>query len=327
MHRMDTRMNTTPATVGVLGAGRHAQQGHIAPLLQIGAHVVVWDPDPQAIAAATSLGAHPQATQEAVLDTCDGVIVCSPDMFHTGTVAAATQLGLPVLVEKPAAVTRQDLDVLEPLLHDGTTVISTCHPRRMDPPFIAVKDTLTHRRVELGPVQTVTFTFDYPPPRPNQPQLHNSLLTDHFGHEFDTMEFLLGPAACTGVDELFGTSETAVTYAASGHRGDGVTFRFTGTRTNVNARAYTETMMLQTRNGGIHVDSTTGILTCTVGQNTTHVYVGPTNYEYRFHHVNEDFLRQVAAPHVSGGYVSKEQIWRNTLATVLLDEDGQFTLP
>lgn len=310
--------------IGVLGAGRHALQSHIAPMVRLGHKVRVWDPNLAATRDAALCGAY-TASEEEIFAGSDGIIVCTPDRLHTESLEKAASSGIPCLVEKPAAVTKEDLENLQEILLIGLAPISTCHPRRTDPPFLWLKGILPAFAKELGPVKHIEFEFNYPQPRTGQAPMHASLLTDHFGHEIDLMEFLLGHTEqTTGRDALDAERDKQLNYRAVGERSDGVTFTFTGKRTDPMQVTYDEELSLVFADGELSLNAETGEAILKTGEGTRQLEAAPTNYEARFTAVNDDFARQILQG--DEGYVSREQIWRNSFSAVMLDLEGHFTL-
>jgi predicted dehydrogenase len=314
--------------VGVLGAGRHAVQGHIAPLRALGAPVLAWDPDPAALARVQAPGVRAGVSEDDVLSGCDVLVVCSPDRFHTAALVAAVERGLPVLIEKPVCVSAADLDRARPLLAGDpatSTPVLSCHPRRTDPPFAGLRALLPGLVAELGPVTSAEFRFDYPPPRAGQPQLHASLLTDHVGHELDLLDFLFGaPERVEGADVLPAGADPQLEYAVEGERSDGIGFRFSGARTDPAQAGYDEVLTVRFAGGRATAGSRSGSAGVSAGGRTRPLDLGGTDYEARFRAVNANLLDVVAGS--APPYVSAGQIWRNTVAAVDLDRAGRFTL-
>jgi predicted dehydrogenase len=68
------------------------------------------------------------------------------------------------MVEKPLATTRLDLDYLKDALgkaKEQDLVISSCHARRFDPPFLWLKSMLGQTKIALGEVMGVDYDFSY----------------------------------------------------------------------------------------------------------------------------------------------------------------------
>jgi predicted dehydrogenase len=136
-------------------------------------------------------------------------------------------------------------------------IVSTCHPRRFDPPFLKTKAYLENRAAlqtdfdtssELGEVVGFEFNFDYH--QPSKRGLHHSLMFDHLNHEVDAMHFLFGFGELTNLIKRYdGETEFKVT----GQRTDGITFTFTGAR-HRKERIYPEDMIIRFTNGSLAID-------------------------------------------------------------------------
>jgi predicted dehydrogenase len=316
-------------TIGVLGAGRHAVQSHIEPMRRLGHRILVWDPDPAAVERIVGPGVDRATDEDAVFTGCDGLIACSPDRFHTATLLAAAERGMPVLVEKPIAMTEADLVAVRPLLDrpgDGSgPVVSTCHPRRTDPPFVGLRALLPELIAEFGPVAEAEFRFDYPPPRAGQPVLHSSLLTDHVSHELDLLDFLFDvPDRLQAEDTLPVGRNPLVQYRVRGRRSDGITFAFSGDRVDPVRTDYHEVLTVRLARGTVTVGSDPGSAAVSTPAGIRPLPLGGTDYAVRFDAVNANFADAVRG--TADVYLSPGQIWRNTYATVELDRCGSVTL-
>lgn len=317
----------TPSfTLGVLGGGRHAQQSHIQPLLHMGHSITVWDPSPTVQETlATMDGVTVVSTEEDVWSTADGVVVCSPDQYHTPALLEAARRDMPILVEKPIATTMEEARSIRSILLESSLIVSTCHPRRTDPPFQALKAAWNDLVEEYGDVKQFNFHFTYPPPRPDQPQIHASLLIDHFGHEFDLMEYFLGsPFITSGRDTLANGLDPQLYYSVEGDRSDRVSYRFTGQRTDPNQTIYEETLTIVYPNATLTLNNDAGEAVIISPTGTRHLPVGGTDYLARFQAVNKNFIDVInrgAEP-----YVEKKQIWRNTSSAAQLVQRDVFSI-
>jgi predicted dehydrogenase len=203
--------------------------------------------------------------------------------------------------------------------------VLSCHPRRTDPPFAGLRVLLPGLVAELGPVVSAEFRFDYPPPRADQPQLHASLLTDHFGHELDLIDFLFGvPDRVEGADMLPASADPQLEYRVEGQRSDGIGLRFGGARTDPAQVGYDELLTVRFEGGLATAGSKPGSALVTVDGRTRSLGLAGTDYDERFRAVNANLL--AVAADEAAPYVSATQIWRNSVATVDLDRTGRFAL-
>jgi predicted dehydrogenase len=153
--------------IGVIGLGVHARRAHIDHFGALPAELVaVHDTDAAKMAdfpRATAYGSEHDLLAD---PRVDAVMVMTPDRFH---------VGLAVMW-----ASREKL------------VLTTCHPRRFDRPFLWLRDNLGRFREAFGDPLEFRFDFSYALPRPETAGNHRSLLLDHFGHEVDLMHFLFG---------------------------------------------------------------------------------------------------------------------------------------
>lgn len=309
-------------TVGVLGVGRHATQSHILPLVGVpGVHVLLWDPDTRTTDGYARR--HVAKSERELVERSDGVVVCSPDRFHTPTMVEVLEAGKHVLVEKPLAVGETDLAAVRDVLHNPVTSgrVSTCHPRRCDPPFVALRNDLPSLVEQHGPVTEFRFVFTYPPPRPDQPILHTSLLTDHFGHEFDLVEFYFGVSRTRIVRTTPSRCDHQLYYSCEGDRADGVKFSFQGDRHSLTTE-YKEAVTVRFADGNYLVCNTNNGEVKGPARVTTQY--PPMNYQERFDKVNRNFVGMIRGE--AECYVPAVNVWRNTHSTVMLQEHGAVAL-
>jgi hypothetical protein len=132
------------------------------------------------------------------------------------------------------------------------------------------------------------------------------------------------PSHVTGRDVLASDLDPQLNYQVQGTRSDGVTFEFTGLRTDPNQRSYHEVLTVEFKDGLVTVDSEAGQSFVTGKGITKPLSLSGTDYDVRFTAVNENFTELIQGTGIP--YVSTEQIWRNTKATVDLDTTGLFDL-
>jgi predicted dehydrogenase len=309
--------------VGVVGLGDHALRSHVQHLAGAGAALVgVFDPDTEATAVfrGTSVAIHPSLASLLADPLVEAVIICSPDRFHADSLAEAVAAGKHVLVEKPAAAERDDLPALQLTLHAAkrnSLVVSSCHPRRFDPPFVSLKDRLEYFRTQLGEPLNVSFDFFYH--RPSKAGLHHGLLIDHINHEIDLVNWMFGYSEFRAT-KLF---DSELRYSACGVRDDGITFVFSGSR-HLDRRVYAEAMEVRFERGLVRLDAEAGkLLVHDYDADATYVDLcEATNYESRFQELNDDFF--TAIRNSGKPYLSAQDIIVNTETGIFLTEDGVY---
>jgi len=310
--------------IGVIGLGTHARRGHLDHFANLkGAHLAgVCDPDPTARADLVNDEVSGYAYPEELLasSAVDAVIICSPDRFHFSTLAATVEAGKHVLVEKPVVNTTGELEELPRILHQAQVsglVVSSCHPRRFDRPFLAVRDRLPELADQLGVALELRFDFFYH--RPSKVGLHQGLLIDHVNHEIDLVNWLFGYSPFVA-HRLF---DSQTRYGVAGWRKDGLTFSFSGSR-HLERHVYAETMEIRFERGLLEVDAETGVLRVhDYDRNqVVETHCGPTDYDGRFISVNQDFVDAIRC----GGnpYLAAADLVLNTETGIALTETGVY---
>jgi predicted dehydrogenase len=311
------------------GLGEHGLRSHVQPLLDVeGAHIVgAYDPAAACHVELAKLapGARRYESEQQLLEdpAVQAVIICSPDRFHAPSLAAAVAAGKHVLVEKPLLDELSDdmhLGVLAGVLADARErglVVSSCHPRRFDPPYTWLRDNLSELTKQLGALMEVRLDFFYH--QPSKSGLHHGLLIDHINHEIDLVHFLIGHSPFRARK----LADSQVHYAVSGVRADGITFHFNGSR-HLTERLYPETAQLRFERGVATVDTGKGL--CEVRdfdrQRTSELVCGRTDYTQRFAAVNENFVR--ACQGAANPYLSADDLLVNTeigIALTFADAD------
>ena len=312
--------------IGIVGLGAHAQAGHIDHLVEIARADVVAICDPFAPArerqrAAGFTGPAYESLEEMLSeDGVSALVICSPDRFHAEALVRGVAAGKHVLVEKPIAERRTDLQlVIEAIARARRSrlVVTSCHPRRFDPPFTWLRHELPALRAQLGNMLDVRFDFFYH--RPSKRGLHHGLLIDHINHEIDLIHFLFGHSPFVA----HRLADSDVRYGAAGSRQDGLCFSFFGSR-HLDRRAYTEVMRVRFERGEVEVDTETGVATVQDREGATSrvARCGATDYARRFHATNSDFVDAVldgTAP-----YLTAADLIVNTEVGIALTEDGSY---
>jgi predicted dehydrogenase len=292
-------------------------------LANSGAELVgVFDPDASATAnfQGTPVVVHPSLASLLADSSVEAVIICSPDRFHADSLRAAVAAGKHVLVEKPAAADRHDLPTLGLALivaKRSSLVVSSCHPRRFDPPFVSLKNRLDYFRTQFGAPLSVTFDFFYH--RPSKSGLHHGLLIDHINHEIDLVNWMFGYSDFVAT-KLF---DSEVRYSACGVRDDGITFVFSGSR-HLERRVYAETMEVRFERGLVRLDAEAGkLFVHDYDADATYVDLcDATNYESRFQELNDDFFNAIR--NSGKPYLSAQDIIVNTETGIFLTESGVY---
>ncbi len=306
-----------------IGAGKHLRRSHLSYLAEHDIKTVsLFDPNYSSQSAVAGTQCLTHASLEAALQTRGSAVwIGSPDSMHCEQLEAAVNAGKHVFVEKPLATSAEELRRVVEALYlaesKGLTVL-TCHPRRMDPPYLWLKDILPQLTSRLGPV--LAFQFDLSYPRLSQDwKRERSLLLDHASHEIDLVNFLFGTSAITA-HKVFSSPER---YHIVARRDDGLSISFHGSRFLHEAN-YLETSQLRFERGEAVLRARSG--ECSVydhnSQKEELLRVPATSYQERDRAVTSNFIKSTRArakPYLT----TKEMLFAAEFATALDPSHGQ----
>lgn len=247
--------------IAFVGLGDHAVRAHLAHLKTFSDCELagVFDPDVASIRAAENsqgVNLHRYTTYQDLLAdaSVQALVISSPDRFHLDQLTAGVQAGKHVFCEKPLCTRDQDVDSLRGALaiaEKKGLVVTSCHPRRFDPPYLWLKENLGALQEKLGAPLSLSLDFSYHAPDPDKRHLHgDSLLQDHANHEIDYVHFLFGMSPTAAFRKL----DSYDRYEMSGARDDGLTFEFSGTR-RLDQGIYPETIRMRFEHGDLMIDT------------------------------------------------------------------------
>lgn len=193
--------------VGFLGAGliatyhskmlRRFVSEIRVPLVRAG----VYDPDPELSRAFAAASGHQAlTTEQAVIDGCDVVYVCTWTSEHPRLVAMAAAQGKAIFCEKPLATTLVDAIEMERVVRAAGVVNQVGLVLRHSPVFNMARE-LVHAP-EAGRVMSVVFRDDQFIPiqghyasdwRADVTKAGAGTLLEHSIHDLDLLEFVVGP--------------------------------------------------------------------------------------------------------------------------------------
>jgi predicted dehydrogenase len=318
---MQCKKNSSMVGIGLLGCGHHCLGAHAESLLKdkrvrIG-HA--YDPLPSSIAALNALKTVSAAGSEKDLlsKELDAVFIMTPDELHADSLREAVRAGKHVFVEKPLAVSLAQLEIVKEALEEAKRkglVISSCHPRRFDPPFVWLKKKLPRLIEALGEVQLFEFDFSYHTPYKEWKHTRG-LLIDHANHEIDLVNWYFGASSFKATRLL----DTPMAYHVTGVRRDGIRFSFNGTR-KLATRVYRESVRIRFDKGELILCATNGeaIIVNHESKKQLRIKVPKTDHEARTAAVNENFVGAVRGE--VQNYLTPEDILTNTAFGVMLTE-------
>jgi len=184
-------------TLGVSGFGSIGRR-HARVAAADGWRVVVFEPVPVADAELADLPARPtfvDTFDELVRSGVDAVVVATPDASHRAQAIACCELGIPVLVEKPLADTRDAACAVESAGRSTGTPVLCGYVLRHSTVLRAVREmlqageigTVASFHVNLGAYETLEFARSR-----FGPDDRDHLYVD-YSHEWDYLRWLFGP--------------------------------------------------------------------------------------------------------------------------------------
>jgi len=311
----------TKIRYGIIGCGKHALHSHAIPGKEIGdlALVALYDVSPQQMIQFEAEFGTPldkYTNLESFLQSdLDAVFIGSPDEFHFSNLSDAINYDKHAFVEKPLATTVEEVERLPSLLSqakENDLVVSSCHPRRYDPPFMWLSENIADWKSQLGDPKTFHFDFSYH--KPSKQWKHNrGLLLDHLNHEIDLLHYLFGHKEF----EAYKLEDGFDAYHVVGRRKDQLAFNFEGTR-RLNARAYPEFARIRFARGEVHLDCHRGIAQIhDHDQNIVEsLSVPTTDYSLRGKRTLENFVQAIKG--LDPCYLTHDDLYINTAMSVYL---------
>jgi predicted dehydrogenase len=185
---------------GIGGAVFHAPLINATPGLELAA-IVTRDPERQAAVRARYPDCRPVDDAERLwhgTERFDLVVVATPNDAHVPLALAALRAGLPVVVDKPLAITPADAERVVAAARDADVPLTVFHNRRFDGDLLTIQRLLTAGT--LGRVQRFESRFERwrPEPRPGawreaEPAASGGgLLLDLGSHLVDQATLLFG---------------------------------------------------------------------------------------------------------------------------------------
>lgn len=312
---------------GILGCGKHALQSHAIPGKKV---------DGLELTALYDISVAQLENFEAeygseLLKTnsldgflssdIDAVMVGTPDDCHFENLKQVLRAEKHVMVEKPIITKTSQIRRFDGLLEYATKedlIVSSCHARRYDPPFVWLKNNLNSMAEDLGAV--VSFNFDFSYHKPSKAwKKDRGLLLDHINHEIDLVNYLFGHYPF----EAHKLADSFDQYHVVGKRTDGIAFDFKGTR-RLDARKYSEFMNLRFERGDIWIHANKGI--ARVHNHETGEWfekvIPPMNYKMRNLKVMENFAKAIRGEEES--YLTREDLYVNNVMAVQLTEKNSW---
>ena len=176
--------------IAILGTGR---MGRARAELLRSEEVLLAGHDPARTAAvAVECGAAPVTVEAALASAPDGVVVASSTERHAEQLLAAAELGVPVLCEKPIALTVEDTRAAVEALARSGAVVQVGFQRRFDPGIAAA------RAHDVGTLYSVRITArDAEPAEEHYIPGSGGMFRDLHVHDFDLARWITGREVAT----------------------------------------------------------------------------------------------------------------------------------
>lgn len=322
------------ARLGIIGCGGHGLD-HIRYGQAVGFELTaVCDPILKNAKIAGDLGTNVQLfnTARGLMHSglVDAIVITSLDEYHPEQLAMAVELGLPVLVDKPLAIDEQGLLIVRNALVRAAAndcIVTSCHPRRFDPPYMWVADNMERLQLRLGPLVQIALDFSYHVPSASWKH-DRSLCKDHCPHEVDFVRMVLGDCRLN----LWPIADSFDNYCVVGTANDTVGLVFTGTR-KLQEHHFIEEIRLRFAQGTCVVNTKTGWATIDDHEASdkngkrkdyqpTTEFVGDTDYDLRLRGVMKDFLDMINGV---AGTLSHSDLLVNTQSAIVLAHGDRFT--
>lgn len=307
--------------IAFIGFGEHAIRGHYKHLREHPGCTVkgIFDPklSDEALPLIMQDALHQyESVEELVNDEkVNAVFICSPDTFHLEQMQLCIRAGKHVFCEKPMFVHETDKAEFASLLllaQSSQLVLTTCHPRRFDPPIVWLQDNMQRIVKKIGDLNTFEFAFSYHEVT-DEWKKNRSLLSDHFSHEIDLFAHLCGDLGFTAERLTDGYDA----YKVIGRDPNGLGFVFDGKRDQTES-VYHEYVLLHGPQGTMKLFLNTGEVTYS---HTTDTEQAPAkDYDVMFKRVNDNFIDSVQDP--SKTYLQLNDMLRNNISAAELKDAG-----
>ena len=181
--------------IGVLGLGRmgrlHAE--NVARSAGSAQLVAVADPMKKVVAgAARKFGARMYENPERMFknERLDGVVIATPTPLHTEHVVSASEAHLPMLLEKPIAMTLREADKILSVIRRSRSKLLVGFNRRFDPGYQKAKQMIV--KGALGKPLIVKTCARDPMPSPEEfIRVSGGIFVDECIHDIDTALWLM----------------------------------------------------------------------------------------------------------------------------------------
>jgi len=181
--------------IGVLGVGRmgtlHA--GNISGSARRAELVAVADPIKKLsrmVARRFGVRAYESAAEMLMKEELDGVLIVTPTPLHVEHVALASEAHVPMLLEKPIALTLKDADRIVSIIRRSGVKFQLGYNRRFDPGYQKAKRMILDGSIGK-PIMVKTCARDPEPPPENYIPVSGGIFLDECIHDIDIALWLM----------------------------------------------------------------------------------------------------------------------------------------
>ncbi|WP_298430976.1 Gfo/Idh/MocA family oxidoreductase [uncultured Jannaschia sp.] len=192
---------TETTRILVVGAGLVGRR-HVTAIGQVAGAALagIVDPGPEGAAYAAGIGApHFVDLDAALVAGADGVILATPTPLHVGQGLACIAAGVPVLIEKPLAVTAEEAEPLVAAARAAAIPLATGHHRRHNPLIARAHELISGGAI--GAVRAVQASCWFQKPdsyfaeAPWRTQPGAGPISVNLAHDIDLIRHLCGEVA------------------------------------------------------------------------------------------------------------------------------------
>ncbi len=318
--------------VAIIGMGEHMLRAHVPYILS--QNVVVsryCDPKVKESDLGEFFGNI--IPEQSMLDeiyndgSIDIVFIGSPDEFHSQQLLDCVRAGKHVFIEKPLAINLEGMkkvNIALDLAKEKGLIISSCHPRRFDPPIVELKKLLEEKRgfvwKFVGDIMEFKFSFLYHKVT-DKWKKDRSLMLDHFGHEIDLVRFLFNK---TDSDTTITATRLVDSYARYEVIGevDNIHFTFEGERILEESK-YMEFIKIRGRKGYLCLNINSGVIYFQTYSGKMHeMQISSKSYDDMFSVANEDFFDAIRGD--KKPYLDHYDLFINNHSGIMLKQYGVF---
>lgn len=321
-------MNKETIHIGIIGIGEHIRRAHTPGLTaKEGVQFLRWfDPATAAQDIEPIFGT--KSTFEEVIQDANisAILIGSPDAFHADQFLASIKAGKHVFIEKPLAIDsvgfKKIMEGLQ-IAKEKDLVVSSCHPRRFDPPVHAFKELFDNKEwldEHIGTVTRFDFKFFYHQATDAWKQ-DRSLMLDHFGHEIDLLRYFLNKKDKKVSISAKKIRDGFAAYTVEGQIDD-IEFVFDGMRI-LDEKKYQEYVEIRGTKGiaSLYINGGIVILNSKTGQSMMNL--PPKDYTDMFSVVNTNFVAAIRKEEKP--YLEYYDFLVNNYSGILLLEKGEFS--